>query len=118
MPKRIEKPEMGEPIKYEQAKEREPDVRKFDKAEKTENLGREESLKRVYGKGEKGNIVSGVGEKRKNDDDKTVGRFVKEFYSIGIKAIDRAKKVLDPHGIDSLHDTISDKNKRNKDSSH
>ena len=116
MPERIEKPEINDSVNYEQTKEKGPDVRKFKAVERVDDLKREEALSRAYAKEAKDDAPKVAG-KRAGEGDKTVGGFVKEFYSIGVKAIEKAKRVLNPHDIDSLHDTITNRNKGNKDAS-
>ena len=114
MPERIiEKIESKEFSNIEKLKESENDV--FD-PEQEKEIDKEDVRKRVY---EKGNELSRPDIiKKPIAEEKIVSRFVKEFYSIGVKAIEKAKKILRPDELDDLHDDITNRNKGNKDTSH
>ena len=46
------------------------------------------------------------------DDGGKISNIVKEFYSLGVKVIEKAKKSLGAHDLDRLHDEITNKNKK------
>lgn len=109
-----EKTELGESVNIEQQKEAKGGVLKFEQQKEAEE-DKEEVRRRVYDKG----IDLGKKEIAKTAvEEKTVSKFIKKFYSVGVKAIEEAKKVLRPDELDNLHDNITNKNKGDKDINH
>jgi len=104
----IEKPEIKE-INFESSKEKQPEVVDFESLKEDNEQKKEDLLKEIYKK-EDTNVKSEVVD---NDDSKKIiTNFVKEVYSVGVKVIDKARKVLNPKDLDDLHDQLTDKNNK------
>lgn len=111
MEEKLEKIEIKSTLESEQGKEKQNNTQENEKIEENNDLEREELLKDIHSKGDEINQKSEIAKVKDVTEDKMVNNFVKEFYSIGIKAIEKAKKLLGAKGIDDLHDQITNKNK-------
>ncbi|MCK9446173.1 hypothetical protein M0Q50_04685 [bacterium] len=47
-----------------------------------------------------------------NDEGGKISSVVKQFYSFGVKAIEKVRKSLGAYDLDKLHDEITNKNKK------
>ena len=104
----IEKPEIKE-TNFEPLKEKQPEVVDFESLKEDNEQKKEDLLKEIYKK-EDTNVKSEVVDK--DDSKKIITNFVKEVYSVGVKVIDKARKVLNPKDLDDLHDQLTDKNNK------
>jgi hypothetical protein len=111
MQEKIEKPEIGNTINLEKTKAEQENTCEAGSIKERNESDRENLLNKIYGKENTVNVKSEVNKTEDSREEKTIINFVKEFYSIGSKAIEKARKVLGAHGIDKLHDEITNKNK-------
>lgn len=111
MQEKIEKPEIGEAINLEQTKENRENTCEAEPTKERDESDKENLLNKIYSKQNTADTRLEVKEIKDSAEEKTINGFIKEFYSIGSKAIEKARKVLGAHGIDKLHDEITNKNK-------
>jgi hypothetical protein len=113
MPEKIGRPEINI-ANPEQTKERQDIVREVRATEENDKVDKNRLLEKIYQEGEKANIKPESGESKDIAEETLINKIVREFYSIGSKAIERARKILGAYGLDRLHDEITNKNKSNK----
>lgn len=109
MPENIEKIETSE-FFPEKGKERQENVFNSEIAEKNNERAREELLEEIHNKGIK--VEEETKPQSLSDDGGMISTIIKQFYSFGIKAIEKARKILSAYDLDRLHDEITKKNKR------
>lgn len=86
------------------------------KGEENNEQRKEELLQEIYKKSGNNSVKSESCSIDNNPtEEKIISNFIKECRVIGIKAIEKARKVLGPYGLDELHDRImNDKKNSNK----
>jgi hypothetical protein len=114
MPEKIERPETVNIANSERAKEERNIVREVETIKENNEAGKTHLLQKIYKEGKVASIKSEFSEVKSTTEENVINKFAKEFYSIGSKAIGKARKVLGAYGLDRLHDEITNKNKSNK----
>ena len=108
MPENIEKIEIKEST-IEGSKEIQGDILNPEVIKEDNESNKEDLLKEIKNR----EIEAPKNESSlSKDDGGKINSIVKEFYSLGVKVIEKARKSLGAHDLDRLHDEITNKNKK------
>lgn len=109
MPENIEKIETDELI-IREGKEAQGDVLNSEIIKEDNESSKRELLKGIKSKGVE--VKEETNTQLLNNDGGKISNIVKQFYSFGVKAIEKVIKSLTPYEIDEVHDKITEKNKK------